>query len=75
MLLKNKVVVITGASSGIGKALAFEFAGVGAKVYSTPEAAFEARKPLKLLTPTNEATYNSLFGEWKILLEAKLQKT
>jgi len=29
---KNKVVVITGASSGIGKACAYEFAGMGAKV-------------------------------------------
>lgn len=32
MHLKNKVVVITGASSGIGKALAFEFASQGADV-------------------------------------------
>ena len=30
--MKNKVVVITGASSGIGKALAYEFAAKGAKV-------------------------------------------
>jgi len=30
--LKNKVAIITGASSGIGKALAFEFANQGAKV-------------------------------------------
>ena len=30
--MKNKVVIITGASSGIGKALAVEFASMGAKV-------------------------------------------
>ena len=30
--MKNKVVIITGASSGIGKACAFEFARKGARV-------------------------------------------
>ena len=30
--MKNKVVVITGASSGIGKSLAFKFAALGAKI-------------------------------------------
>ena len=30
--MQNKVVIITGASSGIGKALAFEFARRGAKI-------------------------------------------
>ena len=32
MKFKDKVVIITGASSGIGKALAMEFAGMGAKI-------------------------------------------
>lgn len=33
--MKNKVVIITGASSGIGKALAFEFGGAGAHIIIT----------------------------------------
>ena len=33
--MKNKVVIITGASSGIGKALAFEFGNQGAKIIIT----------------------------------------
>ncbi len=33
--MKNKVVIITGASSGIGKALAFEFGNQGAKIVIT----------------------------------------
>ncbi len=40
MNVKDKVVVITGASSGIGKALAFDLAGKGAKL-----ALFARRKP------------------------------
>jgi short-subunit dehydrogenase len=32
MTLKNKIIIITGASSGIGKSLAYEFAGRGANL-------------------------------------------
>ncbi len=40
--MKNKVVIITGASSGIGKALAFEFGAAGARIVIT------GRNPQKL---------------------------
>ena len=32
MILKGKIVIITGASSGIGKAMAYEFASRGANL-------------------------------------------
>ena len=32
MIFRDKVVIITGASSGIGRALVYEFAGKGAKI-------------------------------------------
>ncbi len=35
MNLENKIVFITGASSGIGKAAAYQFAGQGAKLILT----------------------------------------
>ena len=41
---KNKVVVITGASSGIGKACAYEFAGQGAKVVLAARRESELKK-------------------------------
>ena len=43
MAIKEKVIVITGASSGIGKAVALEFGKLGAKV------ALAARRKNKLL--------------------------
>lgn len=41
---KNKVVVITGASSGIGRACAYEFAGQGAKVVLAARRENELKK-------------------------------
>lgn len=49
-------------------------AGVGAGFYSEPASAFSMRKPLKLIEPVNENTYQSLYEEWKTLLETQLQK-
>ncbi|MES2519156.1 MAG: SDR family oxidoreductase [Bacteroidota bacterium] len=48
--MKDKVVVITGASSGIGKALAFSFGGAGAKVVIT------GRKEIPLLEVSKALT-------------------
>ncbi|WP_121356244.1 xylulokinase [Flavisolibacter nicotianae] len=50
-------------------------AGVGAKIFGNPQEAFAGRKPLRLVEPSQTATYDSLYGEWKALLEAQLQKT
>jgi len=48
--MKNRVVIITGASSGIGKALAFEFGNAGAQVIIT------GRNPANLQTVAQELT-------------------
>jgi xylulokinase len=49
-------------------------AGVGAKIFTDASAAFANRKPLKLIEPSNQKTYNRLYQEWKHLLEIQLQK-
>jgi xylulokinase len=49
-------------------------AGVGAKVFSHPQEAFAGRKSLKLVEPSQKEIYQSLYQEWKALLEAQLQK-
>jgi xylulokinase len=50
-------------------------AGVGANIFSTPQEAFAGRAPLSLVEPTQTATYDTLYQEWKALLETQLQKT
>ncbi|MGZ5191029.1 MAG: xylulokinase, partial [Flavisolibacter sp.] len=56
----------------IGAALG---SGVGINYYKDPVSAFANRKPLKTVSPTNTKLYDSLYEEWRQLLEAQLQKT
>src|SRR5215467_7180860 len=53
MLLKNKVAIVTGGNSGIGKAIVLELARQGANIVvdyiSHPEAADEVEKQVALL--------------------------
>jgi xylulokinase len=59
------------ADGSVGAALG---AGIGAGIYKDHSSAFAQRRPLKIIEPANGETYNSLYGEWKYLLEAQLQK-
>ncbi|MDQ6764324.1 MAG: FGGY family carbohydrate kinase [Bacteroidota bacterium] len=44
-------------------------AGIGAGIYKNADEAFSQFKPLKKIEPTNTSLYNSLYIEWKMLLE------
>jgi xylulokinase len=48
--------------------------GIGAGIYKDHSSAFAQRRPLKIIEPAHGETYNTLYGEWKYLLEAQLQK-
>ncbi|GAA4728988.1 xylulokinase [Flavisolibacter ginsenosidimutans] len=56
----------------IGAALG---AGVGIGFYSNPEDAFASRKPLKTITPSRNSPHQSLYEDWKSLLEAQVKTT
>jgi xylulokinase len=49
-------------------------AGVGAGFYKSESEAFSATKPLQTVAPSQESLYNSLYSQWKILLETQLAK-
>ncbi|RYF86442.1 MAG: carbohydrate kinase, partial [Chitinophagaceae bacterium] len=55
----------------IGAALG---AGVGANVYKNEREAFSNRISLKTVEPANQSTYDSLYEEWKTLLESQIYK-
>lgn len=55
----------------IGAALG---AGVGVNIFANFEAAFTNMKPLKLIKPEENHSYEELYQNWKTLLESKLIK-
>jgi xylulokinase len=59
------------ADGSIGAALG---AGVGAGIYADAKAAFAGKKPLGVIEPKPGGVYDSLYGEWKSLLETQLNK-
>ncbi|NTW33248.1 MAG: SDR family oxidoreductase [Bacteroidetes bacterium] len=79
MKMKNKVVVITGASSGIGKALAFEFAALGAKLVIAARNQEKLKKIEEELSSKQYdvltvATDVSIENDCKILIERSIEK-
>lgn len=55
----------------IGAALG---AGVGAGFYDSPSDAFAHRKPLAFIEPTHEKQYQSLYENWKRVLDTHLKE-
>ena len=47
-------------------------AGLGAKIYSNPKAAFQHTKPIQLIKPTNSNAFNEYYCKWKEQLQKKL---
>jgi len=47
-------------------------AGIGAGIFSSPEAAFEHMHPVQLIVPTNTEAIQTVYQEWKSLLNKQL---
>lgn len=55
----------------VGSALG---AGVGAAIFSNAQEAFNNRRPLSLVQPSQQNLFDELYEEWRSLLETQLQK-
>lgn len=47
-------------------------AGIGAKVFSSPQDAFSQFEPLELIEPSQTEAYEAVYQDWKTLLEKQL---
>lgn len=70
-LFKDKVVIVTGASSGIGEAIAREFAANGSRVVL---AARTESKLNEIVTEINSAGGNSIFVKTDVCIEADCKR-
>jgi xylulokinase len=62
----NVPVELYNSDGSIGAALG---AGIGAGVFPDARAAFAGLKPLQLIEPTKSAEYETLYGDWKRILQ------
>jgi xylulokinase len=49
-------------------------AGIGAKAFANEQDAFSKMKPLQLVEPDKQQEYDSLYQEWKKVLEMHLSE-
>jgi xylulokinase len=58
-------------NGSVGAALG---AGIGSKLFSSEKEAFINMKPISIVEPSQAATYDSFYQDWKQLLENHLRK-
>ena len=64
-------VELYGADGSVGAALG---AGVGVGFFKDPSQAFASRKSFRTVVPQNQKSLESLYGDWRALLNAQLHK-